>query len=252
MNLKIRSYQLEMLDSDHIPDEDIYQNLRELRYINTWLGGHRAIISGLEAFQKKYRNLFQLTPNSSMNNQLSIYEIGSGGGDNLYAIYQWSKKQHIPLNLGGIDLKETCINFAQKTYKNFPMNWYISDYKKWDVIHQKPDIIFNSLFCHHFTDEQLVEMFRWMKNNSNLGFFICDLHRHPLAYYSIKLLTQLFSKSYLVKNDAPLSVRRGFQKNELEILLNKAGIESYQIKWQWGFRYLIIVFNEDKESQYSL
>ncbi|WP_041237684.1 methyltransferase domain-containing protein [Gloeothece citriformis] len=246
MNFQQRSYQLEILDGDNIPNQDLYQTLKELRCINTWLGGHRAVILGLEEFQKKYINLFRVTRNIPIKNNLNIYEIGSGGGDNLYAIYRWAKKQHIPLNLGGIDIKETCLKFAQETYQNLDISWHTSDYRKWDFQDKRPDITFNSLFCHHFTDEQLVEMLKWMKTNSKLGFFICDLHRHSLAYYSIKLLTQWISKNYLIKNDAPLSVRRGFKKKELEILLNKAGIESYKIKWQWAFRYVVIVFNDDK------
>ena len=116
----------------------------------------------------------------------------------------------------------------------------VSDYKK---VHfkSKPDIIFCSLFCHHFKDDELVCMFRWMHDNSVLGFFINDLHRHPLAYHSIRMLTTLFSKSYLVKNDAPLSVLRGFKKRELVALLNKAGISNYTIRWKWAFRWLVIV-----------
>ena len=80
-----------------------------------------------------------------------------------------------------------------------------------------------------------------MDANSNIGFFINDLHRHPLAYHFIKLATQLFSKSYLVKNDAPLSVLRGFKKQEWENILRKSDLSDYTIKWQWAFRYLITV-----------
>jgi hypothetical protein len=54
-------------------------------------------------------------------------------------------------------------------------------------------------------------------------------------------LTSLFSKSYLVKNDAPLSVKRGFTSDEWRLLLLKAGIENYTITWCWAFRHLIVV-----------
>ena len=83
---------------------------------------------------------------------------------------------------------------------------------------------------------------QWMKENSGLGFFINDLHRHAIAYYSIKFLTSLFSHSYLVKHDAPLSVRRGFKKEEWEKIFSNAGIIKYSIEWKWAFRYLITVF----------
>ncbi|MBS1567088.1 MAG: SAM-dependent methyltransferase, partial [Bacteroidetes bacterium] len=102
-------------------------------------------------------------------------------------------------------------------------------------------IIFSSLFCHHFTDEELHDMLPWMQCNALAGFFINDLHRHPLAYYSIKWLTAAFSRSYLVKNDAPLSVRRGFVKNEWQSILRQAGMNRYRLQWKWAFRWLLVV-----------
>ena len=83
-------------------------------------------------------------------------------------------------------------------------------------------------------------MILWMKENCKTGFFINDLQRHPLAYYSIKWITKLFSRSYLVKNDAPLSVARAFEKKEWEQIFLKAGIKNYSIRWKWAFRYLIV------------
>jgi D-alanyl-D-alanine dipeptidase len=44
----------------------------------------------------------------------------------------------------------------------------------------------------------------------------------------------------LVKNDAPLSVKRGFRKSELVSLLEKAGFKNYSVKWSWAFRYRIV------------
>jgi hypothetical protein len=86
-------------------------------------------------------------------------------------------------------------------------------------------------------------MFGWMRENSRLGFFINDLHRHWLAYYSIKFLTKLFSKSYLVKNDAPLSVQRGFRRKEWNAIFEHAGISNFNCKWRWAFRWLITSAN---------
>jgi hypothetical protein len=148
-------------------------------------------------------------------------------------------KRKFPENeYAGLDIKEVCIEYSQSLDPE--INWIKEDYKKHQPV--KPyDLIFNSLFCHHFDDDDLVAMLKWMNKNSKKGFFIGDLHRHWLAYFSIKWLTKLFSKSYLVKNDAPLSVQRGFTKNEWQILLQKAGIKNYNISWCWAFRHLIVV-----------
>lgn len=226
MNWQQRSLQKELLDEDEIPFADIQQNMRELNVINTLLGGHRITLKGLQTL------LFG-------QKQIHVCEIGCGGGDNLLAIEKWCKNKSIEARFTGIDLKEECIQFAKtRPALQGCTTWIASDYKK-VAFEEKPHIIFSSLFCHHFSDEELITQLQWMKDNVTLGFFINDLQRHRLAYHSIKLLTQLFSKSYLVKNDAPLSVQRGFTKKEWQNLFVKAKIDSYQIQWQWAFRYLI-------------
>ena len=226
-----RSYQKELLDEDEIPFADIKQNMKELDFINKWLGGHHITINAFEDLSK-------------ISTRISICEIGCGGGDNLAAIYKSCRTKKIELNITGIDIKQECIDFA-KSRKGFAgnVNWITSDYKK-VFFDTKPDIIFSSLFCHHFTDDELIFQINWMKQNSAIGFFINDLQRHFLAYYSIKLLTSLFSKSYLVKNDAPLSVARGFHKNELKELCCKAKVFGAQVSWKWAFRYIVIYKHE--------
>lgn len=82
-----------------------------------------------------------------------------------------------------------------------------------------------------------------MQQNCTLGFFINDLQRNWFAYHSIKIITRFFSSSYLVKNDAPLSVARGFHKDEWLQVFQKAGIKNFNVEWKWAFRYLIISTN---------
>jgi 2-polyprenyl-3-methyl-5-hydroxy-6-metoxy-1,4-benzoquinol methylase len=223
LRFKHRSTQLELLDGENIPFKDIAQNLKELNTINTLLGGHAITLDGVIHLAKIP------TP--------TIVEIGCGGGDNLAFIQ--ANCQRINLNpiLIGIDLKKECIDFAQKKYPS--IHFICSDFGAVEL-KNKPDIIFSSLFCHHFTNEELVEQLIWMKVNSNIGFFINDLHRNWMAYYAIKLLTALFSKSYLVKNDAPLSVARGFTRKEWKQLFEQSGISNFSIQWKWAFRHLIL------------
>lgn len=227
MNLKHRSYKKELLDRDDIPFEDIKRNMSEIKTINSLLGGFRISISGLHQLLQKKTTIL-------------ICEIGCVSGDNLEALYNWCVQNNIEAKFIGIDIKKECIEAAQLNLKLASCTeWIISDYAVVQFS-LKPDIIFSSLFCHHFTNEELSEQLKWMKEKCNIGFFINDLQRHWLAYYSIKFITKIFSASYLVKNDAPLSVSRGFLKNEWSCLLQSADLESAKIKWKWAFRYLII------------
>ena len=228
-DFKVRSYQKELLDNNNIPFPDIRENMKELNTINTLLGGHNISIKG-------FKKLLQ------SKKEISICEIGCGGGDNLHAIYRYCKTHSIKVAITGIDINPECIQFTQSVKKEYAPTLICSDYKK-AFFEKKPDIIFSSLFCHHFNNDDLLEMINWMKENSNIGFFINDLHRHPIAYYFIKLLTRIFSRSYLVKNDAPLSVLRGFVKKEWQSILTKTNIQYYSINWCWAFRYLIVSKN---------
>jgi 2-polyprenyl-3-methyl-5-hydroxy-6-metoxy-1,4-benzoquinol methylase len=227
MNYSFRSYLPELLDGTEVPAADIRRNLYELEIINRKLGGHSVTLKGFS----------QLT---SHLQKIQVCEIGCGGGDNMKVIENKFTGKFPDLAFIGIDINPDCISVADNLKWQSPVRFLVNDYRE-VKFESRPDIIFCSLFCHHFDESSLVEMFRWMYENSKHGFFINDLHRHPLAYRSIRILTFLFSKSYLVKHDAPLSVLRGFKKKELEALLIKAGITQFSIQWKWAFRWLIIV-----------
>jgi 2-polyprenyl-3-methyl-5-hydroxy-6-metoxy-1,4-benzoquinol methylase len=227
MNFKKRSYQKELLDGEEIPFPDIAQTMRELNTINTYLGGHAITLEGFKKLAKGKK-------------EITVCEIGCGGGDNLVAIVKYCEEKEIKIHCIGIDYNNECIAFAKQNKKlKDTTDFIFSDYSK-VYFENKPDIIFSSLFCHHFTDEELVFQLKWMHENAGIGFFINDLQRHWLAYYLIKILTNLFSKSYLVKNDACLSVARGFIKKDWQRLFSNSEIINFQIQWKWAFRFLIL------------
>ncbi len=225
-----RTLKKELLDGEGIPFADIRQNMQELNTINHYLGGHAVTLQGCE----------NLLKNIPLNETITIVEIGCGGGDNLRVIKRWAERNKVSINLVGIDINEECIFFAKQQIANGHIEFICSDYRN-VIFERTPHILFTSLFCHHFTDNELTSMLSWLYQNSVIGFFINDLHRHPLAYYSIKLITKAFSKSYLVKNDAPLSVQRSFIKKDWTELLQKSSIKDYSLEWKWAFRWLIVV-----------
>jgi 2-polyprenyl-3-methyl-5-hydroxy-6-metoxy-1,4-benzoquinol methylase len=225
-----RSTQKELLDADEIPTQDLHRNLFELNTINTLLGGHAVTLHGLKKLAL------------SKTETYTILDIGSGGGDTLKAIAKWARKHGYQFRLLGVDLKKDCINYAQQFCNDNPEISFIKcDYRNISKLNIQPDIIITSLFCHHLTTYELVQLFIWAKSNANIAFIMNDLHRHWLAYFSIAWLTKLFSKSYLVKHDAKLSVLRGFNALEVKKILQQATILQYSLHWKWAFRWLLII-----------
>src|SRR4051812_25623879 len=161
-SLRNRSYEKELLDRSDIPFDDIKRNMQELDFINTTLGGHQISIAGLK----------ELTGNK-INDTIHITEIGCGGGDNLRALRKWTEKKGIHASFTGIDINPECIAFAETVKENKDIQFTCSDYRNVNF-EEQPDIIFSSLFCHHFNEEELEYMLLWMKQNCKTGFFIND------------------------------------------------------------------------------
>lgn len=222
--LKQRSTTLERLDAPDIPLADLWQNLDELAIINRYLGGHAVTLAGLNQLVLNRHKFWR------------IADIGCGGGDTLQAVYHWAKRHGINVQLTGVDLKVDCLDYARKACDGLPIEWIAADYRD---ITQSYDIVLTSLFCHHLSDAELRDFLQWSKQHVQVGLLINDLQRHPLAWWGIKLLTQAFSRSVLVRHDAPLSVWRGFSQRELKNLLVETGW-SAEIKWCWAFRYLVL------------
>jgi 2-polyprenyl-3-methyl-5-hydroxy-6-metoxy-1,4-benzoquinol methylase len=224
-----RCYDKEIMDDLEVGGEILEQTLRELRIINRFLGGNHVTTSGLKILLK------------DKTREYTIADIGCGGGDMLKVMADWASKQGIKCKFLGIDANEHTIGMAKANLKNYPNISFLTQNifdKEFEKI--KVDVVTCTLFTHHFTDEELIFLLRVFKNGASLGMVINDLHRHPLAYHSIKLLTRLFSKSPMVKNDGPLSVLRGFSRKDIKRLLQKAGMGAFNIQWNWAFRWRVI------------
>lgn len=231
MQFRFRSYEKEYLDNSIIATKDLFRTLVELDIINTYLGGYKASLQGLKDILKTKRPI------------RNVLDIGFGGGDSIKELSRFADKQKLPLFFYGVDLKDDCIKYAEKNLATLNNKKLIcDDYRNIaPALLEQIDIIHCSLFLHHLTDEEIISLFAFGRAHQCI-LLANDLHRNWLAYYSIKILTYLFSKSWLVKNDACLSVRRGFKKKELESLLQQAGYQHYSVKWSWAFRYIITAY----------
>ncbi len=224
-----RSYEAELLDAPNIPKQLLFQNLRELDIVNRLLGGHSITLKGIKQLIRDKTKTYV------------IADIGCGGGDALLYIANWARKNKYRVKLIGVDMNADAIAYMSEHCKGYPeISGVVSSYEDFLQTQTAIDIVHCSLFCHHLTDDQLIELFERLKQNTQIGFIINDLQRHWFAYYSIKFLTRLLNGSSLVKNDAPLSVLRGFRKKELEQLLQKGNVQDASIRWKWAFRYLVL------------
>jgi 2-polyprenyl-3-methyl-5-hydroxy-6-metoxy-1,4-benzoquinol methylase len=224
-----RSYRKEIMDNLETGGELMKVTLKELKIINKLLGGNHVTTSSLKQIMNKY-------PQKSY----SIADIGCGGGDMIRVMSNWAKQKKISCQFTGIDANPNIIKIAKSNLSDISqVSFQTQNVFDASFLDEKVDIITCTLFTHHFTDDELLQLLSSFKKKAKLGVVINDLHRHPIAYYSIKILTGLFSNSTMVKNDGPLSVLRSFKKSELANILKTSGISDYEIKWKWAFRWRV-------------
>ncbi|WP_235689746.1 methyltransferase domain-containing protein [Fulvivirga lutea] len=231
-DFSFRSDEQEIMDDLNCSGEVVAQTLKELETINKWLGGNYVTIDGLRQLIGKRKE------------EITIADLGCGGGDMLKLIAKWARRMNIKLKLFGVDANPNIIEFAQNNCSSYPeIEFLCLDIFSEEFQSTQFDIITSTLFTHHFDDAKLKLMYSGWLKQARLGVVINDLHRHWLAYYSIKLLTQLFSKSEMVKNDGPVSVLRSFKRKELKALFHAAEVNTYSLKWMWAFRWQIVISN---------
>ncbi len=228
-NFNHRSTEIEIMDDFALPSNQIHPVLKELQTINKLLGGFTVFY---DAFKKL-----------KLQNGDSISDWGCGGGDSLQVLNHHFTHKNLHLNFTGIDATPSAVEFAQEAHqKHKNISFLLADVLKTNFKPAQFDVVISSLFTHHFDNESWVLLIQKMVYASKKAVVINDLHRHWFAYYSIGWLTQLFSKSPMVKHDSTLSVLRSFTRKELVILLQKAGVYTFTIKWMWAFRWQIIIY----------
>ncbi|WP_026950650.1 methyltransferase domain-containing protein [Algoriphagus mannitolivorans] len=226
-----RSTEKELMDDLECSGPVLQETLKELKTINRWLGGNKVTLTGLKKLMKaKPQGAYFLT------------DIGCGGGDMIRIMANWASKEKIIVNFEGVDANANIIELAKKRQKDIPqVHWKVQNVFEEEFQNDPCDIVTCTLFTHHFTDQELVDLFGAIRKKARIGMVINDLHRHPIAFHSIRVLTSLFSKSPMVKHDASLSVLRSFSRSDWEKILFLAGITQYRIRWYWAFRWQIII-----------
>lgn len=221
------------MDDMSITDHRLYEALRDLRWTNRLLGGYAST-----------RRV--LAPVMDRHSRLRILDVGTGGGDSLVDLVRFGHSRGCRVEAVGIDLNPGAVEYAQRyldQHLSERMRQRITvetgDALKLSYDDDSFDVALSSLFLHHFDEAQSARVVGEMARVSRKGVLVNDLHRHPLAYLGVLLLSRLLPASDMYRHDAPLSVRRGFRRRELASIASRAGIQDIDIRWHWAFRWTL-------------
>ena len=83
-----RNTNSELMDDFNMPKEELDINLLELETINRWLGGYSVSFSGLSKL------------NLPKDREITVIDIGCGGGDGMISMQQFLHKRGIKAKKG--------------------------------------------------------------------------------------------------------------------------------------------------------
>jgi SAM-dependent methyltransferase len=172
--------------------------------------------------------------------RFTLLDVGCGHGDMLRAVDRWARRAGLRPNLTGIDLNPASIGLAHAASGSPNLRFgacNVFDYRPDEPI----DFVISSLVTHHMPDALLVRFIGWMEANARQGWFINDLHRHPLAYYGFMALSTATRMDPMVRHDGKVSVARAFVRRDWERYLAAAGLCAAETTISWRFPFRICV-----------
>jgi SAM-dependent methyltransferase len=231
IDLSRRSAEPELMETEATDAASVEACLRDLERINRWTGAYRITLRWLE----------RLLDRHGLTRPLVVVDVGCGYGDMLRRIAAFAAHREVAVDLIGIDLNPLAAAAAARATPLGPPIRYLAG----DVFDLspsiRPDVVISSLFAHHLDDARLVRFLRWMDERAPLGWLINDLRRHLVPYVIARLAPALLRMNRMVRNDAPVSVARAFQRQDWDRVLETAGLadEPTTIAACFPFRFAV-------------
>jgi ubiquinone/menaquinone biosynthesis C-methylase UbiE len=213
LSLQERSYEPEIMDDLSQPESEFAVAYRELEIVNRRLGGIRAI----ERFLPPLRDY----PN------LQILDVAAGACDVSEALLRKRACRVVAL-----DLNDRGLKLAQRA---LPV---VGDALQLPFDDNSFDVVMASLFFHHLTNDDCVRVLRQMWRIARHSVLVNDLHRHAVAYLSIRFLSRIFGKGKMFRHDAPVSVQRAFRPSELLTIAQRAEVPARVVR---SFPYRLVL-----------
>lgn len=185
---------------DTLPPEEARGSLADLVRINKHWGGHST--------------LRKLVDNAIPSGQaFTLLDVGAASGDMGRSLREWRPQVQV-----------TSLDYIESHLEDCADPKLVGDAFALPFAPGSFDYVFSSLFLHHFTDEQVIELLAGFGRIARKQVLIIDLWRHPVPYYFISRTHKLFGWHPVTVHDGAISVEAAFSPAELIDLARRAGL----------------------------
>jgi 2-polyprenyl-3-methyl-5-hydroxy-6-metoxy-1,4-benzoquinol methylase len=170
---------------------------------------------------------------------LRLLDVACGGGDVMLDVARRARSAGIPLEVHGCDVSPVALEHGCRAAARRGL---AAIFLERDVLTEglpgRYDLVCSSLFHHHLSHEDAVDLLRGMANAGD-HVLVQDLLRGTLGYVLAWSGLRLLSRSEVARVDGPLSVRAAFSLPEVRTMAAEAGLSGAVIRRGWPERFIL-------------
>ena len=215
-SLRARSTQGELLDQG-VPEAEALRSLRDLRFVNRWLGNPGSVLRAVRP---------HLPPGGR------LLDVGSASGDLPAFLLSRLPGPHLAT---GLDIKPLHFRFAPASLRRV-----VADARALPFAERSFDVVTASLFLHHFDSALLPGVLAGLFRVARRALVVNDLERAPVPYLFGRAFFPLLFRSRVSVEDGLVSIRRGFRRDELLAAFATAGLPRPAVTRHFPYRLLAV------------
>lgn len=223
------------MDQPGIPWADHQLALKGLARLNRASGAHHKVWKALSR---------TLTRDLSTPPTIHLLDIATGGADLPILLFQKARRLGLDLRVFAVDRSPGALDHAlaacgkagvpAQIAEGFPdrpgIHLGVRDALQVPNHLPQADWVTSSLFLHHLTNLEAKDLLARLATLATRALVVADLNRTPLNIRLVTLGSYLLSRSPMVHNDGPASVRAAFSVPEARVLAKLAGLTNAEVQ----------------------
>lgn len=222
-----RRHDPELMDAPGLPEAEVADAYATLRRVNRqFFGGRGPMAKELDRFAREDRPAGTST----------VLDVGSGSGDLARFAQDHMAGRGIAARAIALDRDRTALALASReglpTVRGDALALPFAD--------RSIDVVTAVKFAHHFHGTGPARLIAEMARVASRRVLVLDIRRHWLAYVGFVAWSRVFTRNRLVRHDGPLSVLRGFTRNELREVARPIIEFGWTVRSHIGFQLALV------------